>query len=135
MPRARHSESTPSALAPGQLTRHEALRHLQAWRDSGMTMVQYAAEAGVSFNRLRGWSAQLNKKPSGRTDGQGNADSHQESSRSFVRLRVVPDPVVKPRIDAALEIVLASGLRIGVRDGIKTADLLLLIRSLEGAAC
>ena len=89
-----------------------------AWKQSGLTMRDFAAQHGLPQKRLERWSCKLRKR---------------DALRSDPPLRLVPLQVAKPAESQtqaenshcadAIELALPSGFRVTVRSGFDTGAL------------
>lgn len=95
-------------------TRERWATRVHDWKHSGLTAESYAQRAGLNAGTLLWWSSQL-----------GRGDS---------RTPPVVEVVMTPRggVDGALEVVLASGIRVAVPAGFDQVTLQRLLAVLEG---
>ena len=103
----------------GDLGKEQFWRQVLAQhRRSGLTVLQFCAERGLSGATFYGWQRELKKR-----DGQATA---------FVPVQVVTDDACG---NANVEIVLAAGRRLRVGPGFDPQTLAQVLDVLEGRSC
>jgi hypothetical protein len=90
---------------------------VDAWRSSGLTAAQFAAQNGFSTSALTGWSSKLRHRPAPRP-----------SAPAFVAV-VHKDPA--PARELVVEV---AGARVRVTQGFAPALLAAVVRAIGGAA-
>jgi hypothetical protein len=88
-------------------------KRVERWRDSGLGVKEYAAQAGLSADRLRHWGWRL-AKPSGSEPDHSPSPSPIATPLSFVEVSAGLTPANPGDFDEHLHIVVPSGLRIVV---------------------
>jgi transposase-like protein len=90
------------------------VKRVERWRDSGLTLKEYAAEIGVNANTLAGWRWRL------RSD-EVPAARGAPTAPSFVEIIAPPDAghavaatAPAPRAAEPFELILSSGRRVRV---------------------
>ena len=95
-------------------TRETWAERVRDWKRSGLTAADYADRKGLKAGTLLWWSSQLNRSPPPTT-----------------RPPVVEVTVAAGRTESALEVMLASGVRVAVPVGFDEATLARLLTVLE----
>jgi hypothetical protein len=86
-------------------------KRVERWRDSGLGVKEYAAQAGLSADRLRHWGWRL-AKPSASASDHSPPPSPLATPLSFVEVSAGPSPPSPGEGDDHLHIVVPSGVRI-----------------------
>lgn len=95
-------------------TRKTWAERVRDWKRSGLTAADYADRSGLNAGTLKWWSSQLN-----------------QSMPPISRPPVVEVTVATGRTESALEVMLASGMRVAVPVGFDEATLGRLLTVLE----
>lgn len=95
-------------------TRDTWAARVRDWKRSGLTADDYAEREGLKAGTLKWWSSQLNRSPPPTT-----------------RPPVVEVTVAAGRTESALEVMLASGVRVAVPVGFDEGTLVRLLTVLE----
>ncbi len=106
-------------------SRAEWKKRVAEWKRSGLTAEVFAAEHGLQPRTLLWWSSTL-RRPAARA----NADTAEVS---FARVVPIDSAPARPAEPAALEIVLAAGRVVRVRQGFDAALLRELLTALEAS--
>lgn len=122
MPTSRKKSGRVIGLESGYWGPADAQEVLDLWRQSGTTLSAFAREHGLCRNRLARWRDRLDER----------ADS---SELKFHRVRVVGSPTRQETGPGCIEIVLAGGRRVVVRQGFDDSSLAAVIRVLESLSC
>ncbi len=91
------------------------------WRRSGLTAEAFATQQGLNVHTLRGWSSAL-QRPAARVVNAG-----------FARLIAVDTASARPVEPGAIDVVLASGRVVRVRQGFDPALLRDVLAALEAS--
>jgi len=105
--------------------RAEWRKRVTEWKRSGLTAEVFAAERGFSPRTLLWWSSTL-RRPTARL-------ANRAAEVSFARLVPIDGAPAPPAEPAALEIVLASGRVVRVRQGFDAGLLRELLAALEAS--
>ena len=97
-------------------------RLVAQWRTSGEPQAGFARRHGVSPWTLWYWSRKRTDSSTGRPARPG-----------FVPVHVVPDAA--PPMAAAIEVVLASGERLTIPDGVSSERVRTVVAALRATAC
>ena len=94
-------------------------KRVERWKDSGLTVKEFAAEIGVNANTLSNWNWKLSKEHS--VSAQKQKKSKREPARKKPEKKSAPDPiqfieVAQPQVasDVRFEIELRRGHRLFV---------------------
>jgi hypothetical protein len=88
-------------------------KRVERWRDSGLGVKEYAAQAGLSADRLRHWGWRLSK-PSASAPDHSPPPSPLATPLSFVEVSAGPARLSPGKDDEHLHIVVPSSVRIVV---------------------
>jgi hypothetical protein len=110
-----------AALSSSYWREPEARRVLKLWRESGLSLMEFASREGIGRTRLQRWKTRL-----------------ESEAPAFHPVRVVFDaqapgsPVASP---GRVELVLGNGRRVAVGAGFDAAHLAELVRVVESWPC
>ena len=88
-------------------------KHVERWRDSGLGVKEYAAQVGLSADRVRHWGWRL-AKPSASAPDNSPPRSPIATPLSLVEVSAGPTRLSPGDGDEHLQIVVPSGVRIVV---------------------
>ena len=117
-------------------SRAEWVKRVEQWKRSGLTAKAFAAAHGLNASSLNCWSWKLRAEE--RQEPTAPKRKVRESSRTvaFVELPIAStgqSAASEPaRGSAALELLLADGVRVRVQPGFDEATLKRVVRTLEG---
>jgi transposase len=89
------------------------IKRVERWRDSGLSAKEFAAQAGVDWDRLRHWKWRLAKE--GVEAKTAPAESSVVSA-PLAFVEVTPTPLPNHQGDEGIEILAPSGFRIRVTE-------------------
>src|SRR5689334_10444930 len=95
-------------------TRETWVKRVERWRDSGLTLKEYAAEIGVNANTLAGWRWRLRSDEGREARGAPNAPSFVEIIAPPDAGRAVAVTAPAPQAAEPFELILSSGRRVRV---------------------
>jgi hypothetical protein len=95
---------------------------VEAWRGSGVSLSDFAAEVGVHSRRVGRWVARLD----------GSSGGTDEAGIGFHPVRIVSSVVEKFCRTEAIEVCLGDGRRVRVPGGFVAEDLARVLAVLEG---
>ena len=120
-----HAEGRSSALSATAEKAYwraaDARVVLAAWAKSGLTLVAFCQQHGLSHKRVSRWRSALARASPVAVD--------------FLRVDVVEDNGVQGRADEAVEVVLGNGRRVAVRSGFDAALLARVVQAVETWPC
>ncbi len=99
-------------------------RRVAQWKRSGLTAEVFAAQQGFNVHTFRGWSSTLQRTTAGEVEAV---------EAGFVRLVAIESATVPPAEPASLDVVLASGRVVRVRQGFDAALLRDVVAALEAS--
>lgn len=103
------------------------LSHLEAWRDSGLSMAAYARQVGISSKSLSYWQGKERHKAS-------PSDATQRPRLVPVSVAAVTPSEPPARRDAGLCLVTRQGQRVEIATDFDSATLQRLLGTLEAPA-
>lgn len=122
MPNGRKRSGRVIGLESGYWSPEDAQEVLDLWRQSETTLSAFAREHGLCRNRLARWRDRLDERSG-------------SSELKFHRVRVVGSPPRQESAPGCIEILLAGGRRVIVRQGFDDSSLAAVIRVLESLSC
>jgi len=119
----------------GRESREVWAKRVERWTDSGLTAKEFAAEVGINAHSLMWWKWRLGAGATAAASGASRPSSPRRRRRATPRvapLTFVEMPRAEQAGDSdALEIVLASSVRIRVRPNFDDATLRRLLEVLD----
>jgi hypothetical protein len=111
-------------------TREVWAKRVERWRDSGLTVKEFAAEIGVNANTLAGWRWRIG------SGARRPAPAVARSSPAFVEVVAAPEvgttrATLSARVAEPLELILRGGHRVRVPAEFDPAALRRLVDALE----
>ena len=100
------------------------------WRRSGLSQAEFCRRKGLVYRTFSWWKWALQRQASENSDAATGHDG-QTDPPCFLPVRVVTSAVVGSDARGAIEVVLAGGRRIRVRDDFDAAVFTKVVRLLE----
>jgi len=104
--------STRSRRSPTQYSEEDRERLIKEHAQSGLTKKAFCEKRGVNLGTFHGWGTRKRKASAAKT--------------KFAEVEVVP------RMEAAVEVLLPNGARVGIRHQGKRDELVALVRGVAG---
>lgn len=96
----------------GRESREVWAKRVERWRDSGLSVREFAREVGVNANTLSGWRWRLRAEQLGRAPSTERGQEQRTPAEEVKPIEFVE--LVRPRADERFEVVAASGWTVRV---------------------